>query len=149
MSLVSYASQTYGNEEPDEGSEWSRAFRLLMKSINPVSHEVIMILTILSSAIREGRPLPPYMPQPRPFSLSQQLESLDPGILSVRHINEPGYAAFAVLQLAGRCIGADLENLTESVKELVGVMDFSFRVEKTDALDDGEPSDVPETRKDK
>jgi len=59
MSLISYASQTYGNETPDEGSEWSNAFRLLMNSINPVSHEVVMVLTILSAAIREGRPLPP------------------------------------------------------------------------------------------
>jgi hypothetical protein len=148
MSLISYASQTYGNEAPGEGSEWSNAFRLLVNSIDPVSHEIVMILTILSSAIREGRPLPPYMPRPQPFSLSQRLESLDPRILSVRHINEPGYAAFAVLQLAARCIGGDLENLIESVKELVGAMDFSFRVE-TDASDDGEPSDVPETRKDK
>ena len=109
MSLISYASQTYGNENPDEGTEWSNAFRLLMNSINPVSHEVVMVLTILSSAIREGRPLPPYMPRPQPFSLSQRLESLDPRILSIRHINEPGYAAFAVLQLAARCITEDLE----------------------------------------
>src|SRR3954454_476053 len=119
MSLISYASQTYSNEAPDERSEWSKAFRLLMNSISPISHEIVMLLTILSSAIREGRPLPPYMPRPQPFALSQRLESLDPRILSVRHINEPGYAAFAVLQLAARCIGGDLENLTESVKELV------------------------------
>jgi hypothetical protein len=148
MALISYASQTYGSEAPDEGSEWSNAFRLLMNSINPVSHEVVMILTILSAAIREGSPLPPYMPRPQPFSLSQRLESLDPRILSIRHINEPGYAAFAVLQLAARCISEDLEKLTASVKELVGVMDFSFRVEEPEALD-GEPSDSAETRKDK
>jgi hypothetical protein len=149
MSLISYASQTFGSESPEERTEWSNAFRLLMTSINPISHEIVMVLTILSSAIREGRPLPPYMPQPRPFSLSQRLERLDPRILSVRHINEPGYAAFAVLQLAARCIGADLENLTESVKELVGVMDFSFRVEESEESDDTEPPDVPESRKDK
>jgi hypothetical protein len=148
MSLISYASQTYGSEAPGEESEWSNTFRLLMNSINPVSHEIVMVLTILSAAIREGRPLPPYMPRPQPFSLTKQLESLDPRILSVRHINEPGYAAFAVLQLAARCISSDLDNLTESVKELVGVMDFSFHIE-TQASDDGEPSDVPETRKDK
>jgi hypothetical protein len=147
MSLISYASQTYADEAPGERTEWSNAFRLLMNSISPISHETVMLLTILSSSIREGRPLPPYMPRPRPFSLSQRLESLDPRILSVRHINEPGYAAFAVLQLAARCIGADLENLIESVKELVGVMDFSFRVEESEASDDA--SDIPETRKDK
>jgi hypothetical protein len=149
MSLISYASQTYGSETADEGSDWSNAFRLLMNSINPVSHEVVMVLTILSSAIREGRPLPPYMPRPEPFSLSNRLESLDPRILNISHINEPGYAAFAVLQLAARCISEDLERLTESVKELVGVMDFSFRVEEPETSDEGERSDVPETRKDK
>ena len=41
------------------------------------------------------------------------------------------------------------EVLTESVKELVGVMDFSFRVEEPETSDDGKRSDVPETRKDK
>jgi hypothetical protein len=155
MSLISYASRTYADEDPEKSTEWSNAFRQLMISINPFSHEVVMLLSLLSFSVREGRPLPPYIPQPGPFSMSQTLESMDPGILSVRNINEPGYAAFAVLQLAARCISADLDNLTKTVKELVGVLDFSFRVEMSEAPEEPETPDKPqsyddpETRKDK
>ena len=41
---------------------------------------------------------------------------------------EPGYAAFAVLQISTRCIQMDVERLLEKVRRLVGVMDFSFHV---------------------
>jgi hypothetical protein len=87
-----------------------------------------MVLTLLSAAIRDGQPLPPYLPKPKPYALSDRLEALDKDILSVRHVNEPGYAAFAVLQLSARCIGIDLERLIRTVKELVGELDFSFHV---------------------
>jgi len=131
MALISYASNTYADEDTQQLTEWSAAFRRVMANINPVSHEVVMILTLLSSAIREGRPLPPYMPRPGPFALSKKLEDIDSDLLSVRHVNEPGYAAFAVLQLAARCIGADLETMMNAVKDLVGVQDFSIHLEQS------------------
>jgi hypothetical protein len=90
-----------------------------------------MVLTLCSAAIRSGEPLPPYIPKPKPFELTTQLEGLDRDILSVRHINEPGYAAFAVMQMSARCISGDVDRLLGAVRDLVGEMDFMLRVVKT------------------
>jgi hypothetical protein len=105
---------------------WSADFRRLLGQINPTSHESVMLLTLLSSSILDGQPLPPYLPHPAPYALSQRLEKLDASILSVKHVNEKGYAAFAVLQLAARCIGSDMDILLDSVRKVVGTMDFSW-----------------------
>jgi hypothetical protein len=131
MSLISYTSQAFGEESSDGVTQWSTDFRRLMTTMRPTSHETTMILTLLSAGIRNGQPLPPYLPKPRPYALSDRLEELDKDILSVRHVDEPGYAAFAVLQLSARCIGIDLEKLIETVKELVGELDFSFHIVST------------------
>ena len=75
------------------------------------SHDIISILVVLSASVTNGQPLPPYLQAPAPYQLSQRLESLDKDILSINHVAEPGYSAFAVTQVATRLIGADLENL--------------------------------------
>ncbi|KAF2667026.1 hypothetical protein BT63DRAFT_427445 [Microthyrium microscopicum] len=129
MSLISYASMSFSYlDDSGKISQWARSFRQLVAEVGPTSHETIMLLTLLSGAIRDGRPLPPYMPSPSPYQLSEKLEKMDEDILSIRHINEPGYAAFAVLQLAARCIVVDMETLVARVKDLVGEMDFGFHV---------------------
>jgi hypothetical protein len=51
------------------------------------------------------------MTAPQPYMLSRKLETLDPDILSLRHIDEPEYAIFAVFQVASRCILFELETL--------------------------------------
>lgn len=58
-----------------------------------------------------GQPLPPYLQPPTPYGLNTKLEAMDPDILSVRHIDEPEYATFAVLQIASRCVVYELEIL--------------------------------------
>jgi hypothetical protein len=87
---------------------------------------------LCKSNVRDGRPLPPYVPKPKPFELTAQLEELEKNILSVRHINEPGYAAFAVMQMSTRCIGVDIDRLLRAVRDLVGEMDFTLRMVKAD-----------------
>lgn len=156
LALISYASTTFS--EPDEDavdstgesnagmSAWSADFRRLLGEVNPTSHETVMLLTLLSSSILDGQPLPPYLPRPAPYALSQRLEKLDAGILSVKHVNEKGYAAFAVLQLAARCIGSDLDILLNSVRKVVGTMDFSWHTvdpEKDQLLADVEEDATP------
>ena len=44
---------------------------------------------------------------------------------------EPGFAAFAVIQIGTKCIGDDLKALLEDVRDLVGELDFSFHVVST------------------
>jgi hypothetical protein len=69
------------------------------------------MLALLSSSITNGQPLPPYLKPPEAYQLSRRLEAVDRDILSIKHIAEPGYAAFAVLQISTRCIHMDLEKL--------------------------------------
>lgn len=56
---------------------------------------------------------------------------MDHDILSLKHIAEPGYAAFAVMAISTRCIHMDLERLLAGVKRLVGELDFSFHIVST------------------
>ena len=60
-----------------------------------------------------GNPLPPYLKAPKAYQLSEKLEALDPDILSVTHITEPGYSAFAVIQIASSLVSDDLGKLIE------------------------------------
>lgn len=135
MSLVGYASHTFTDPVVSGGdesqTEWFNDFRRLMTSVNITSHEITSMLSLLSASITSGQPLPPYLTTPQPYQLSRKLEALDHDILSVRHIAEPGYAAFAVMQISTRCIIGDLEKLLLAVKNLVGELDFSFHIIST------------------
>jgi hypothetical protein len=68
------------------------------------------------------------MQLPESYQLSRRLEQLDKGILDSSHVEEPGYAAFAVTQVASSLITDDLGKLVDDVKDLVGEVDFSFKV---------------------
>ncbi|KAL1637039.1 hypothetical protein SLS58_009479 [Diplodia intermedia] len=131
MALIAFASQTFANPEDASQTVWNNDFRRLISSVNLTSHEITSLLTLLSASITNGSPLPPYLRPPAPYRLSRRLEELDHDILSLRHIAEPGYAAFAVIQIATRCIIRDLEKLLKHIKELVGELDFSFHAVST------------------
>ena len=47
-------------------------------------------------------PLPPYLKAPTSYQLTGKLEKIDPTILSISHIAEPGYAAF--VSIPGRAV---------------------------------------------
>jgi hypothetical protein len=68
------------------------------------------------------------MQLPEPYQLSRRLEQLDKGILDAKHVEEAGYSAFAVTQVASSLVTDDLRRLVQDVRELVGEVDFSFRV---------------------
>jgi hypothetical protein len=111
--------------------QWFADFRRLTNNTNITSHEITSLLALLSSSITNGQPLPPYLHSPAGYELSKKLNAVDHDILSVRHIAEPGYAAFAVMAISTQCIHMDLERLLESVKKVVGELDFSFHVVST------------------
>ncbi|KAF2466093.1 uncharacterized protein BDR25DRAFT_237792 [Lindgomyces ingoldianus] len=134
--LLGYASQTFTdpslNDEADpSGAQWFQDFRKIISSANITSHEITSMLALLSSSITNSQPLPPYLTAPQSYRLSQRLEGIDKDILSINHIAEPGYAAFAVIQISTRCINGDLEKLLKTVKKLVGELDFSFHITST------------------
>lgn len=65
--------------------------------------------------MRNAAPLPPRLELPEPFAFARKLHDLDPAILSVRHLNEPEYAAFAVVTVVSREVVADLEECVRYV----------------------------------
>ncbi|PVH89756.1 hypothetical protein DL98DRAFT_401128 [Cadophora sp. DSE1049] len=136
LSLMSYATQSwtasngnlYPNSRPETRRQWLTDLSTLVDSIGPTSHNITSILSLLSASVSQGSALPPYIQLPKPYNLSRRLEKLDRGILDVRHVEEPGYSAYAVLQVCSSLVTDDLRRLVEDVKELVGETDFSFTV---------------------
>ncbi|KAF2736579.1 hypothetical protein EJ04DRAFT_462988 [Polyplosphaeria fusca] len=142
--LISYASETFTHpslRDPNS-AQWFQDFRRIVGSAELTSHEITSLLAMLSSSITNGQPLPPYLNPPEKFQLSKGLAEVDQDILSIRHISEPGYAAFAVLQISTRCINMDLEKLLRAVKKLVGELDFSFHIVSTQSESESASTDT-------
>ncbi|KAF2156643.1 hypothetical protein K461DRAFT_272706 [Myriangium duriaei CBS 260.36] len=139
MTLVILATETFAemceqdsaaspNGEVSSEMEWLKDFRRLVDGSNTTNREFTTLLSMLSASVASGNPLPPYLNAPPPYSLAKKLDAMDRSILSIRHISEPGFAAFACLQIGTKCINDDVSALLRDVKQLVGEMDFSFHV---------------------
>jgi hypothetical protein len=108
---------------------------------------VTSLLSLLSNSISSGQPLPPYLIAPSEYgdcAMPERLSRLrvnselgadenhdHPGavdILSVDHLKEPGYAAFAVMQVANSCLADSLQTIVNCTRELVGEVDFGFHI---------------------
>lgn len=128
QALLSYASQglSLADKSAAEHTAWSNDFRRLVADHHSTSNQTTSILSLLSSCLTNGQALPPYLELPQKYAFARRLESIDKNILSVRHIVEPEYSAFAVLQICGTCVTSDVEKLVNHVRKLVGEMDFSF-----------------------
>ena len=113
MALLSYASVILSDKHDDDPDQaiWLKNFARLVQSAKVTSHGVTSTLSLLSASVVNGSPLPPYLKAPEPYQLSAKLEAMDADILSINHITEPGYAAFAVMQIATSLILNDLEKL--------------------------------------
>lgn len=85
----------------------------MVASVNVSSHRITTILSVLSSSMRNAAPLPPHLELPEPFSFAKKMERLDADILSVRHMAEPEYSAFAVMQVVSKNIVVDVEELVK------------------------------------
>jgi len=79
--------------------------------VNVTSHRITTVFAVLSSSMRNAAPLPPHLELPEPFCFVKRLESLDADILSVRHMAEPEYSAFAVLQIVSQNVTTDMAEL--------------------------------------
>lgn len=60
------------------------------------------------------------------------LSSLDSDILSTKNICEPGYSAFAVMQVSTTMLSEDLADLLAETKRLVGEAEFHLDVVQQD-----------------
>lgn len=137
LSLISYATKSwskdhgssYPNTLPSTRRAWLSDLSALIDTVNPTSHSITSTLSLLSASVTQGSALPPYLVLPEPYNLSKRLEALDPGVLDARHVEEPGYSAYAVMQVASGLVTDDLMRLVDHVRELVGETDFEFRVD--------------------
>ncbi|KAK4508098.1 hypothetical protein PRZ48_001836 [Zasmidium cellare] len=129
-SLVSYASATFSTHN-DNDSEWAHDFRMLLASVKATSHQVTSLLALLSNSMAHARPLPPYLEIPKPAKYMKTMTRIDKDILSVRHMAEPEYSAFAVITICAMCVNEEIEKIARHVKTLVGEIDFSFHVVST------------------
>ncbi|KAI7510959.1 hypothetical protein KC347_g3845 [Hortaea werneckii] len=128
IALISYSSTTFSVHRGNiEISQWSNDFRKIITSVSSTSHQITSVLSLLSSSLHNGQALPPYIELPKPYQFLRKLESIDPDLLSIRHIAEPEYSAFAVITICAQAINHDLAGLLEHVKALVGETDFSFQ----------------------
>ncbi len=123
MALTAYSSHTFQSSGPE--SEWLRDFRRITARSRLTSHGLTSTLCLASASITNSQPLPPYIKVPHSIDIAGQLAAIDPGILSITHIKEPCYAAFAVLEIASILIMQEMQAVLERVKELVGEVDFS------------------------
>ena len=85
----------------------------LVASVNTSSHRITTLFSVLSSSMRNAAPLPPHLELPEPFAFAQKLQSMDSDILSVRHMAEPEYSAFAVMQVVSKNIVVDIDELAK------------------------------------
>lgn len=135
ISLISVSSTAFtdlhGHIEDASGLEWLHNFQRVIGDAQVTSQSITTLLSLLSSSVVSGNPLPPYIRLPEPYQLSERLDQIDTDILSIRHVAEPGYASFAVIQIGAKCLVDDLKKLLNSVKELVGVLDFKYHVIST------------------
>lgn len=146
---MSYATESwtkkdgslYPNSKPETRHEWLHDLTALIDSVGPTSHSITSILSLLSASVKQGSALPPYIQLPEPYNLSRRLEALDKGILDAKHVQEPGYSAYAVMQVCSSLVTDDLTRLVENVKELVGETDFSFKVSSSSASVDNTTSE--------
>ena len=113
MSYSSITFQESSDTNEQERSMWSNDFRRLLSNVNPQASRVTSLLSLLSSSLSNNQPLPPYLEKPVPFKFVKSMEAIDADILSIRHIAEPEYSAFAVMQVVSQCVNTDLEKLTK------------------------------------
>lgn len=113
MALIPCASNILSNHDegdPDQAS-WLKTFRHLVYSRKITSQELISTLSLLAASISSSNPLPPYLQAPEPYRLNKRLEAIDHDTLSCKPVTEPGYAAFAVMQIASSLISDDMGKL--------------------------------------
>jgi hypothetical protein len=115
----------------DDGT-WLRDFRSLISSLELTSHSVTSLLAIISGSITSGRPLPPYLKAPEHYHIGEMLSSMDAEILSMKNVTEPGYSAFAVMQVCTTMLSEDLADLLRETKKLVGEAEFQLDVVEGD-----------------
>ena len=133
MSLLSFATQVWEVEEPtnryfhhSRSKAWLSDLSKLIGPINSTEEKITSILFQLSAAVATGRALPPGLEAPKPYQLSEKLRDLDPDVLHIKHMQDVGYSAYAVMEIISSMITHKISVLVTTIEKLVGVVNFDF-----------------------
>ncbi|KAK6600501.1 hypothetical protein H4I96_07827 [Botrytis cinerea] len=137
ISLLSYSTQVwevsgvtkYCFAHSPENAMWLSDLSKLIEPINPIEEGITSILCQLSAAVSTGRALPPHMRTKTPYRLSERLRTLDPEILHLDHMLEPGYSAHAVMEIISSMATYKIDRLVSTVEDLVGVISWKLVID--------------------
>ncbi|KAF1988771.1 hypothetical protein K402DRAFT_419123 [Aulographum hederae CBS 113979] len=148
MNLVTYAisnksttTSVPNSPFPAIEKSWLRSLSKLFGSADFSSHNISALLTVFSAAVMNGQPLPPFITPPRPYALARQIQNMDPELLSPKHALDPGYSAYAVIEVSYSMIAESLGRLHGLVRELMGEVEFGFQKKKLGSGKEGEKVD--------
>ncbi|KAL4762085.1 uncharacterized protein BDW70DRAFT_32679 [Aspergillus foveolatus] len=121
---------TRGNIRMEDkfANKWSsRLATIALQSADFKSHATTSLLCHLGSAVINAQPLPPYLSTGATFPLARSARQTDKDLMSIRHIRDPAFSAFATLEVLRSVVGAGLGELLSNVKSLVGELSFDVR----------------------
>ncbi|KAK1978596.1 hypothetical protein LZ30DRAFT_728523 [Colletotrichum cereale] len=107
-----------------------------------LEHRLVTVHTRTGSEVRPSGRRPSVAESPDSDTsavagMSELTEMVSPlgsgSILDVRNVEQHGYTEFAVLQVCSSLVCDDLEGLVRSISSLVGVVDFSFKINSSEA----------------
>ncbi|ETS83906.1 hypothetical protein PFICI_05782 [Pestalotiopsis fici W106-1] len=139
LTLMSH-SVTWHQNPSQEDRAWNQALSALLQDVSSTKDTIICTLALVSNSLLNGQPLPPNIPVPKPYELTRHLQKIKVpapsagtgptiNLLDASNMAENGYAEFAVLQVTSVLVCDELAGIVKGVGKLVGVVDFSFRVE--------------------
>jgi hypothetical protein len=127
LTVITYASEAFTAARLNGSStQWLSQFAESRLETNRKSHKLVSLLSLLSASLKNKQPLPPYLKTPSYFNMFDQAVGSDPNILGLENINEPGFRAFAVIEVAHVCMVDSVNAIVKHVRDLVGEVDFSY-----------------------
>jgi hypothetical protein len=130
LTIISYASESFRTfREDPQTSNWLSQFARSRSDSGNISHKITSLLALLSASALNGHALPPYLKAPIDVRFSSDdLVDEQTHVLDLQNLNEPGFRAIAVIEVAQRCLIDSIHRIVDHVKELVGEVDFSYRM---------------------
>ncbi len=135
--------QVAGSSDADadtQDNRWWGTLANILRGVEPTYRAVLLTLTLLSNSLLSGLSLPPItgrlieVPKDGQDSPSGHgnpgPNTVDISILDARKRKLRGYAEFVVIQACGTLVSHEVQGLLQAVSRLVGVEDFSIRVDE-------------------
>lgn len=109
----SLSSPQSSESEKKEDAWMVQMASIALKSADFNSHRITSLLCHISASISNTQPLPPYLETPPSFPLARQMQRIDGGLLSIKHIEDPAFSAFVALEVLRSAVSFGLKDLLE------------------------------------